>query len=106
MLADNGQTIVLGGLITDDRQAADSKVPMLGDIPGVGALFRSRRDSQTRRTLFIFLRPTILRDAADVRANAQGNYDRLRRQEAVAPNSRLERRMWRAPSPAGRREVF
>lgn len=83
VLADNGQVITLGGLITDDRQAVDGKVPVLGDIPVLGSLFRSRRDSQTRRTLFIFLRATILRDAEDVRIDAQENYDRLRREEAT-----------------------
>lgn len=83
VLADNGQVITLGGLITDDRLAGDSKVPILGDIPVLGSLFRSRRDSQTRRTLFIFLRATILRDAEDVRINAQENYDRLRREDAA-----------------------
>lgn len=93
VLADNGQVITLGGLITDDRQAGDSKVPVLGDIPVLGSLFRSRRDSQTRRTLFIFLRATILRDAEDVRIDAQENYDRLRREEVGAPapvSGRLE----------------
>lgn len=97
VLADNGQTITLGGLITDDRQAGDSKIPVLGDIPGVGALFRSRRDTQTKRTLFIFLRPTILRDAEEVRRDAQENYDRLRRQEVIRPDARLDRRDVTAP---------
>lgn len=81
VLADDGQTITLGGLITEDRQAADTRVPLLGDLPGVGALFRSRRDSQTRRTLFIFLRPTILRDAEDVRVNARERFERLKEAE-------------------------
>ncbi len=97
VLADNGQVITLGGLITDDRQAGDSKVPVLGDLPGVGALFRSRRDTQTRRTLFIFLRPTILRSAEDVRRDAQDNYDRLRREEHIQPDARLDREDVTAP---------
>lgn len=84
VLADDGETITLGGLITDDRQGADSKVPGLGDLPGVGGLFRSRRDTQTRRTLFIFLRPTILRDAEDVRIDARQRFDRLREAERGA----------------------
>ncbi len=83
VLADNGQTIVLGGLISDDRLSANSQVPVLGDIPILGRAFRSSRESTTRRTLFIFLRPTILRDRADVAANAQAQYDRLRYQETV-----------------------
>jgi general secretion pathway protein D len=82
-LADDGETIVLGGLVTDDRQTANSRVPGLGSLPLIGAAFRSRRDSQTRRTLFIFLKPTILRDSASVAADAQDAYDRLRRSEPV-----------------------
>lgn len=97
VLADNGQVITLGGLITDDRQAGDSKVPILGDIPGLGVLFRSRRDTQTRRTLFIFLRATILRSAEDVRIDAQQNYDRLRREEYAPPDTRLDREDVTAP---------
>lgn len=82
-LADDGETIVLGGLVTDDRQTANSQVPGLGSLPVIGNLFRSRRDSQTRRTLFIFLKPTILRDSAAVAASAQDSYDRLRSVEPV-----------------------
>ncbi|MDP3403151.1 MAG: type II secretion system secretin GspD [Brevundimonas sp.] len=82
-LADDGETIVLGGLVTDDRQSANSRVPGLGSLPVVGAAFRSRRDSQTRRTLFIFLKPTILRDSADAAASARDSYDRLRAAEPL-----------------------
>lgn len=80
-LADDGETIVLGGLVTDDRNSTNSRVPGLGSLPVVGAAFRSRRDSQTRRTLFIFLKPTILRDSAATAAEAQEAYDRLRLSE-------------------------
>ncbi|MFC5346162.1 type II secretion system secretin GspD [Brevundimonas staleyi] len=83
VLADDGETVVLGGLVTDDRQSANSRVPGLASLPLVGAAFRSRRDSQTRRTLFIFLKPTILRDSAAVAADAQASYDRLRAAEPL-----------------------
>lgn len=83
VLADNGQTIVLGGLISDDYLSSNSQVPLLGDIPILGRAFRSNRESVTRKTLFIFLRPTILRDPADVAANAQVQYERLRNQESA-----------------------
>lgn len=83
VLADDGQTITLGGLITDDTLDAQGKVPVLGDLPGVGLLFRSRRDTSTRRTLFIFLRPTVHRDAASVQALARDRYDRLRGAEGA-----------------------
>ncbi|WP_326525691.1 type II secretion system secretin GspD [Sphingomonas sp.] len=83
VLADNGQTIVLGGLITDDRQQVRSQVPVLGDIPVLGELFKSRREGRTKRTLFIFLKPTILRDGADARAATDARYARLRGHEAT-----------------------
>lgn len=81
VLADNGQTIVLGGLITDDRTQTRSQVPILGDIPIIGELFRGRRETQTKRTLFIFLKPTILRTSADAEAAARARYQRLRAAE-------------------------
>jgi general secretion pathway protein D len=81
VLADNGETIVLGGLITDDRLSGRSQVPVLGDIPVIGELFKSRRESRTKRTLFVFLRPTILRDSKDVAGQAESDYSRIRADE-------------------------
>lgn len=86
VLADNGETIVLGGLITDDRLESDSRVPILGDVPVLGRLFRADRDSRTKRTLFVFLRPTILRNRTDAARVAQGRYDQVRRLEAEPVN--------------------
>ncbi len=86
VLADNGQTIVLGGLITDDRQQIKSQVPLLGDIPIVGELFKSRRENRTKRTLFIFLKPTIIRDSADAKAVTDAKYGRLQGHEATLRN--------------------
>ena len=81
VLADNGQTIVLGGLVSDDYLEAKRQVPILGDIPIVGELFKSRRESRTKRTLFIFLRPTIIRDSADAKGVTDESYARLRADE-------------------------
>lgn len=81
VLADNGQTIVLGGLTSDDYGQVKSQVPVLGDIPIVGELFKSRRETRQKRTLFIFLKPTILRDSADASAVAKAKYARLRAEE-------------------------
>jgi len=81
VLADDGQTVVLGGLVSDDIQASNSRVPGLGSLPVVGNLFRARNNSQTRRTLFIFLKPTILRDSEAVSRATQQSYDRLRSAE-------------------------
>lgn len=88
VLADDGQTIVLGGLISDDQLETRSKVPVLGDIPIIGELFKSRRNSKTRRTLFVFLKPTILRDPASVAEAAAEKYGRLRSAESVLGDER------------------
>lgn len=81
VLADNGQTIVLGGLTSDDYGQVKSQVPILGDIPILGELFKSRRESRNKRTLFIFLKPTILRNGEDAAAMAKAKYARLRNEE-------------------------
>lgn len=85
VLADNGGTVVLGGLITDDQTNSNSQVPRLGDIPVLGNLFRSRNAGNNSRTLFVFLRPTILRDRADVQAAAEQRYSRVRSADASEP---------------------
>ncbi|MDV3457354.1 type II secretion system secretin GspD [Sphingomonas sp. HF-S4] len=97
VLADNGQTIVLGGLITDDRQDTRQQVPILGDIPLVGELFKSRRETRQKRTLFIFLKPTILRDPADAAAAAKDKYARLRADEIA--NTRRSSLLLAPPTP-------
>ncbi|WP_233503644.1 type II secretion system secretin GspD [Sphingomonas psychrotolerans] len=97
VLADNGQTIVLGGLITDDREDSRQQVPILGDIPIVGELFKSRRETRQKRTLFIFLKPTILRDPADAAAAAKDKYARLRADEIA--NTRRSSLLLAPPTP-------
>ncbi|MFN4160212.1 MAG: type II secretion system secretin GspD [Gemmobacter sp.] len=82
VLADNGGTIVLGGLITNDRQTQRSEVPGLGQLPVVGGLFRSTQESARRQTLFVFLRPTILRTRTDVDAVSRNRFQRLKAIEA------------------------
>lgn len=78
VMADNRGTVVLGGLISDDSTSGESKVPGLGDIPVVGELFKSRSANNTSRTLFVFLRPTILRNKHDIQAASSSRYDRLK----------------------------
>lgn len=60
VLADDGETIVLGGLIKDDYTVNRSKVPLLGDIPFIGRLFSSESEKRVKRNLLVFLRPTIM----------------------------------------------
>ena len=101
VLADDGQTIVLGGLISSDQIRTHSQVPVLGDIPIIGELFKSRRESKTRRTLFVFLKPTILRDSASIAAASAEKYDRIRNAESAQqsePSLLLEPPRARLPS--------
>src|ERR1700693_4969389 len=60
VLVDDGQIVVLGGLIQDDQQAALDKVPLLGDIPYLGALFKYETRNRKRTNLMVFLRPVVL----------------------------------------------
>jgi general secretion pathway protein D len=97
VLADNGQTIILGGLTADDYQDTRQQVPILGDIPIVGELFKSRRETHQKRTLFIFLKPTILRDGADAAAASKDRYNRLRADELA--NSKRGSLLLAPPTP-------
>ncbi|MFW2097900.1 type II secretion system secretin GspD [Acinetobacter sp. ULE_I057] len=75
--ADHGQTVVLGGLISDDTVLGRQSVPLLGDIPGLGRLFRSDAKSNIKRNLLVFIHPTIVGGGADIRRISQQRYDQL-----------------------------
>ena len=75
VLVEDGETIVLGGLIDDNVQESVKKVPFLGDIPLLGRLFKTTSISRTKRNLMVFLRPTIVRDSNDVRAISNRKYN-------------------------------
>ncbi|MFW1944181.1 type II secretion system secretin GspD [Acinetobacter guillouiae] len=77
VLADHGQTVVLGGLISDDTAHTRQSVPFLGDIPGLGRLFRAEGKSNAKRNLLVFIHPTIIGDNADIRRVSQQRYDQL-----------------------------
>ncbi|RMG28249.1 MAG: type II secretion system protein GspD [Gammaproteobacteria bacterium] len=64
VMVHDGHVVVLGGLISDQLSESVQKVPLLGDLPLLGNLFKSRRTTKTKRDLMVFLRPVILRDAA------------------------------------------
>jgi general secretion pathway protein D len=97
--AQDGGTVILGGLITDDNRSTNGKVPGLGDVPVIGGLFRSRSKDQTRRTLFVFLRPTIIDSQHKAKAVAQRQFKRLREADAAEPPRSLlkERKVNRLP---------
>jgi general secretion pathway protein D len=78
VLADDRQTIVLGGMMQDDNTQSASSVPFLGRIPLLGALFRSKSKSYAKDNLLIFLQPTILRDSDSAYELSQGRYNQVR----------------------------
>ncbi|WP_130903908.1 type II secretion system secretin GspD [Pseudomonas sp. Sample_22] len=78
ILADDGEIIVIGGLIRDSVRTQKSGVPLLRDIPYLGALFRWTRETQTKSNLMVFLRPTIVRSTEDLSDVSQRRYNALR----------------------------
>ncbi|MBO2930770.1 type II secretion system secretin GspD [Metapseudomonas otitidis] len=78
ILADDGQIIVIGGLIKDNVKTQVSKVPLLGDIPLIGGLFRSTKEITEKTNLMVFLRPTLLRTSEESGELGQRKYNDLR----------------------------
>lgn len=78
VLAGNGQTIVLGGLIEDRVTETVKKVPLLGDIPVLGILFRAKSVSRGKQNLMVFLRPTVLTDNASAGKLSEQKYNGVR----------------------------
>jgi general secretion pathway protein D len=83
VLAIDGRVVVLGGLIKDDVQDAQQKVPLLGDIPYLGRLFRSDGEKVTKQNLMVFIRTTIIRDNAALVGASAEKYRYIRDQQAM-----------------------
>ena len=83
LTVDEGQIAVMGGLLSDEERRTIEKIPLLGDIPVLGNLFKSRAKSRNKTNLMIFIRPTILRSAADARKVAEQRYGYLRLQQGL-----------------------
>nr|WP_220099526.1 type II secretion system secretin GspD [Alteromonas lipotrueiana] len=81
VIVDDGGTIVLGGLIDEDVQESVSKVPLLGDIPIIGHLFKSTSISKRKRNLMVFLRPKIVRDGVTMNEISHRKYNYIRAQQ-------------------------
>ncbi|MBW4048913.1 MAG: type II secretion system secretin GspD [Proteobacteria bacterium] len=77
VLVNDGQTIVLGGLMQDNVSENNSKIPGLGDIPGLGALFRSNSRQMQKTDLMVFLRPIIVRTEGEGNSISQRRYDHM-----------------------------
>ena len=78
VLVEDGNIIVLGGLLEDSYQQGEDKVPLLGDIPYVGNLFRSESRSRKKTNLMVFLRPVVVRDAQASDTLMQDRYEAIR----------------------------
>ncbi len=83
VLVNDSQTIVLGGLIDDDIQESTEKVPILGDMPFIGRLFRADRTQKVKRNLMVFIRPTIVRDSETLRGLSSEKYNYIRAQQII-----------------------
>jgi len=78
VLVDDGQIIVLGGLIEERIEGNEDKVPGLGDVPVVGQLFRYDSRKRVKTNLLVFLRPVIVRDGSDAHGITADRYDYIR----------------------------
>ncbi len=78
VIVDDGQILVLGGLIEDTLRETDQRVPFLGRIPVLGNLFRNRKTDKVKTNLLVFIRPKILRDAAQTAIETNAKYNLIR----------------------------
>ncbi len=77
VLVDDGSIIVLGGLLSDEYSGAANQVPLFGDIPVLGWLFKSETRSRSKKNLMVFLRPVVIRDAASSDALSNNRYQQM-----------------------------
>ena len=97
VMVEDGGIIVLGGLISDQVREGENRVPVLGSIPLLGELFKTRNSAKEKRNLMVFIRPTILRDgiAAAIETNAKYN---------VMRDRQMQRRNGRVPLMPGEQQ--
>ena len=90
VVVDDGQTMVLGGLLKDEYGDSDSRIPGLGDIPYLGALFRSEGRKRVKSNLMLFLRPVVIRTPGDASRLTVDRYDAIRAvQESAQPENKM-----------------
>ncbi len=100
VLVDDGQIVVLGGLIQDDRSSITDKVPLLGDIPYIGSLFKYQSRNHKRTNLMIFLRPVVLKDGRGAAALTADRYEYIRNLQGEI------RELWNGPLPETKANVL
>ncbi|WP_215398683.1 type II secretion system secretin GspD [Rheinheimera oceanensis] len=81
VMADDGATVVLGGLIDEDVQESESKVPILGDIPILGHLFKSTSVTKQKRNLMVFIKATIVREGSAISGISKTKYNYIRAEQ-------------------------
>lgn len=81
MLVKSGETVVLGGLLSEQSEEVVSKVPLLGDIPLIGNLFKSTSTSKSKRNLMVFIHPIILRDPETYASISRNKYTKFRAEQ-------------------------
>lgn len=89
VLVEDGGMIVLGGLISDSANEGEARVPILGNIPIIGELFKTRNGSKEKRNLMVFIRPTILRDGVAAAITTSAKYNVLRDQQLQRTKGRV-----------------
>jgi|HigsolmetaAR201D_1030396.scaffolds.fasta_scaffold01081_15 general secretion pathway protein D len=89
VLVEDGGIIVLGGLISDSAREGESRVPVLGSIPIIGELFKTRSGSKEKRNLMIFIRPTIIRDGISAAIETNAKYNVIRNQQLSRRRGRV-----------------
>ncbi|MBF0153743.1 MAG: type II secretion system secretin GspD [Magnetococcales bacterium] len=87
VMVEDGQVLVLGGLIRNKQQKSNDRVPVLGDIPVLGQLFRYESNANGKTNLMVFLKPSILRTAHDGNQVTGGKYNAIRGQQLTMPTS-------------------
>jgi general secretion pathway protein D len=96
----NGNTLVMGGLVQDSPTASYSKVPLLGDIPGLGWAFKSENKTMTKDNLIIFITPTIIKNT-DFQQASSASADFLQSKPAVMKNRMNPNSIWDGAEPRG-----
>ncbi len=87
VMVENGKILVLGGLIDDKMDVREQRVPLLGDIPVLGWLFRYNKTMKVKRNLMVFMRPVILRDAATIGRLTSEKYNYIRGEQLAIRSS-------------------
>jgi general secretion pathway protein D len=89
VLIEDGGIIVLGGLMSDTVSESEDRVPLLGAIPLLGNLFKSRSGSRQKKNLLVFIRPKILRDADATESTSEAKYNEVRQQQKTLNNGHI-----------------